>query len=61
MHPATAGAYAARVSTVGYTSHVTKRPERIEGRAEDGSDGRGWDRTSDLPRVNGERMGTVGD
>src|SRR5438876_12337058 len=25
------------------------------------SDGRGWDRTSDVPRVNGERLGTQGD
>jgi integrase len=26
-----------------------------------GGDGRGWDRTSDLPRVKTERLGTVGD
>jgi hypothetical protein len=25
------------------------------------SDGRGWDRTSDLPRVKTERLGTAGD
>ena len=45
-------------SHVSHTSHRMVKPDRLAMR---GRNGRGWDRTSDLPRVKRERMATGGD
>ena len=53
----TGGGTAPHISRVSHAPHGVV--ERNRG-AMRGVNGRGWDRTSDLPRVKRERMGTVG-
>ena len=56
------GGVSARNGANSDSVEVAFTPEETKVRDERGlCSGRGWDRTSDLPRVNGERVGTQGD